>query len=78
MITSSRPDMQLQHCHARPARISTILTQDPLQRKIESEMLRKQGEALMSAGQMMHKQADIIDAYVDSIAGEIHDYMILL
>ena len=43
-------------------------------------MLRKQGEALMSAGQMMHKQADIIDAYVnvDSIAGEIHDYMILL
>ena len=41
-------------------------------------MLRKQGEALMSAGQMMNKQADIIDVYVDSIAGEIHNYMLSL
>ena len=32
----------------------------------------------MSAGQMMNKQADLIDTYVDSIKGEIHDYMILL
>ena len=78
MITRSRPDMQLQHCHARHARISTILTQDPLQLKIESEMLRKQGEALMSAGQMMNKQADLIDVYVDSIEGELHDYMLSL
>ena len=41
-------------------------------------MLRKQGEALMSAGQMMNKQADIIDVYVDSIEGETHDYMLSL
>ena len=45
--------------------------------RTESEMLRKQGEALMIAGQMINQQADLIDVYADSLKGETNSTMIL-